>query len=170
MPVMQYHSEFNHHRLPLRDRTPWFVGEVNDDPGVVEVFRRYAQMRERLVPYLARQARMAIEASRPLMRGLFFEWPHDAAVWAWPGQSLLGDDLLVHPVTQSGATTWSTYLPVGSWVDVWTGVEHDGEQTLERAVPHDVVPVYCRAEHWEGLRDVFAEPCRESVEPIERPL
>ena len=156
MPVMQYHSEFNHHQLPLRDRTPWFVAETNDDPGVVDVFRRYAQLRERLVPYLAEQARVTIATSRPLMRGLFFDWPDDVAVWAWPTQFLLGDDLLVHPVTDPGATTWTTYLPAGRWVDVWTGQVQDGCRTVERSVPRDVVPVYCREQSWNQLRAAFA--------------
>ena len=156
MPVMQYHSEFNHHRLPLRDRTPWHVAEVNGDPAVVDVFRRYAQLRERLVPYLTEQARVTIATDRPLMRGLFFDWPDDPAVWTQPGEFLLGDDLLVHPVTQPDVTTWSTYLPAGRWVDVWTGDRHDGGRTVERQVPRDVVPVYCRAERWAALQPVFA--------------
>lgn len=154
MPVMQYHSEFNHHRLPLRDRTPWFVAETNGDPSVVDVFRRYAELRDRLVPYLAEQARRTLATDRPLMRGLFFEAPDDAAVWEWPGEFLLGDDLLVHPVTEAGASTWRTYLPEGRWVDVWTGAEHHGGQVVERPVPRDVVPVYCRAEAWPDLERV----------------
>lgn len=157
MPVMQYHCDFNHHQLPLRARTPWFVAETNGDPDVVDNFRRYAHVRERLVPYLARQARLTIETNRPLMRGLFFDWPDDASVWTWPAQFLLGDDLLVHPVTAPGATTWTTYLPAGRWVDVWTGQEHDGGRAIDRDVPHDVVPGYCRASGWEALREVFAD-------------
>ncbi len=156
MPIMQYHSEFNHHQRPLRDRTPWFVAEANGDPDVVDIFRRYAELRERLVPYLAEQARKAIETDRPLMRGLFFDWPDEPAVWEWPGQFLLGNDLLIHPVTQPAVTVWSSFLPVGRWVDVWTGVSHEGGQVVERSVPRDVLPVYCRAERWEQLRPVFS--------------
>lgn len=155
MPVMQYHSEFNHHHLPLRDRTPWNVAEVAGDPGVVDVFRRYAHLRERLVPYLAEQTRRAIATDRPLMRGLFFDWPDDAAAWAWPHEFGLGDDLLVHPVTEPGATTWRTYLPAGRWVDAWSGDVHDGGRVVERDVPRDVVPVFCRAEAWPALAPVF---------------
>lgn len=151
MPVMQYHSEFNHHRLPLRDRTPWHVAETHGDPDVVGAFRRYAHLRERLVPYLAEQARVAVTTDRPLMRGLFVEWPDDAAVWAWPSEYLLGDDLLVHPVTEPRATTWRTYLPAGRWVDVWSGEPHDGGAVVERDVPRDVVPVYCREAAWPRL-------------------
>ena len=155
MPIMQYHSEFNHHRRPLRDRTPWFVAETNGDPGVVDTFRRYAALRERLVPYLSEQAAATVATSRPLMRGLFFDHPDDDAVWDHPGQFLLGDDLLVSPVTTAGATTWSTYLAAGTWVDVWNGEMHAGAQLTERDAPRDVVPVYCRAERWEALRGIF---------------
>jgi alpha-glucosidase (family GH31 glycosyl hydrolase) len=155
MPVMQYHSEFNHHRPPLRDRTPWNVAETNGDPDVIDVFRRYADLRERLVPYLAEQAGLTIRTDRPLMRGLFMDWPDDAAVWDWPAEYLLGDALLVHPVTTPGATTWRTYLPAGDWVDVWSGEAYDGCRTVEREVPRDVVPVYCRAERWAELVGVF---------------
>jgi alpha-glucosidase (family GH31 glycosyl hydrolase) len=155
MPIMQYHSEFNHHRLPLRDRTPWFVAETNADPGVVDVFRRYATLRERLVPYLAEQARLAIDTGSPLMRGLFFDHADDPRIWEFPGEFQLGDALLIHPVTAPGASTWSTYLPVGDWVDVWTGEPLLGGRVVERDVPRDVVPVYARADRWSDLAAVF---------------
>lgn len=152
MPLMQYHSEFNHHRPPLRDRTPWNVAEQTGDPAVVEEFRRLAHLRERLVPYLSEQASRTVATSRPLMRGLFFDWPDDAQVWAWPAEYLLGDDLLVHPVTEPGATSWRTYLPAGRWVDLWTGAVHDGGRVVERDVPRDVVPVYVRDRAGDGVR------------------
>lgn len=145
MPVMQYHSEFHHHRTPLRDRTPWNVAEQSGDPAVVAEFRRLAQLRERLVPYLAEQAARTVATSRPLMRALFFDWPDDAVAWAWPREYLLGDDLLVHPVTEPGVESWQTYLPAGRWVDLWSGETHGGGVVVERPVPRDVVPVYVRA-------------------------
>ncbi len=155
MPIMQYHSEFNHHQRPLRDRTPWHVAATHSAPEVVDQFRSIARLRERLVPYLAEQARRTIASDRPLMRGLFFDWPADARAWDWPGEFLLGDDLLVHPVTAGGASSWETYLPEGRWVDVWNGEVHDGGQVVAREVPLTVVPVYCREERWAALRETF---------------
>ncbi|MDO8122297.1 glycoside hydrolase family 31 protein [Isoptericola sp. b490] len=155
MPVMQYHSEFHHHRPPLRDRTPWNVARTHDDPEVVDVFRRYAHLRERLVPYLAEQARVAIAASRPLMRAMFVDHPRDERYWAFPHQFQLGDDLLVHPVTRPGVERWGTALPEGAWVDVWSGETVTGGGVVEREVPRDVVPVWCRAEAWPRWRAVF---------------
>lgn|GEM_PF-2325753 len=109
----------------------------------------------RLVPYLAEQARESVATSRPLMRGLFVDHPHDEAAWAHPHEFLLGDDLLVNPVTEPGVTEWATYLPAGRWVDAWDGSRHDGGRVVTRATPRDVVPVYVRAEAWAGLGPLF---------------
>lgn len=155
MPIMQYHSEFNHHQLPLRDRTPWHVAETTGDDRVIPLFRQYAELRERLVPYLTEQAGLTIASDRPLMRPLFFDHGDDPEVWNHPLQYLLGDDLLVNPVTQPGATTWTTYLPEGDWIDVWTG-SPAGSGLNTRAVPLDLVPVYCRASRWPDLAPTFA--------------
>jgi alpha-glucosidase (family GH31 glycosyl hydrolase) len=153
MPIMQYHSEFNHHRTPLRDRTPWYVQETTGDDRIVEVFRRFSKLRDRLVEYLVQQSKVAVQTDRPLMRPLFFDH-RDSNVWDHPLQYQLGDDLLVNPVTEPGASTWTTYLPPGEWVDVWTG-EPAPAGLVTRAVPIDVVPVYCRAEAWPRRSALF---------------
>ncbi|MHB1008453.1 MAG: glycoside hydrolase family 31 protein [Propionibacteriaceae bacterium] len=155
LPVMQYHSEFNHHRTPSRDRTPWNVAEQSNDPRVVPLFRRYTLLRERLIDYLAASARAAVTTDHPLLRGLFFDWPDDERAWDFPHQFLCGNDLLVHPVTQPGASEWTTWLPAGQWVDVWTGEELPGGALHTRAVPLDILPVYCRASAWQELGDLF---------------
>ncbi|MFD1932578.1 TIM-barrel domain-containing protein [Nonomuraea mangrovi] len=155
MPIMQYHSEFNHHRRPLRDRTPWNIAEQTGDSRVVPVFRRFAQLRERLVGYLADEARKTIAGGAPLMRGLFFDHPGDQDIWRHPLQYKLGDALLVVPVTDPGADKVEAYLPAGEWVDVWTGLAIDGGQTLTLPAPLDRPPVLCTAERWPDLSPVF---------------
>ncbi|MFG1705160.1 TIM-barrel domain-containing protein [Nonomuraea sp. M3C6] len=157
MPIMQYHSEFNHHRTPIRDRTPWNIAAQTGDERVIPVFRRLVELRERLVPYLAEQARAAI-GGKPLMRGLFFDHPHDPNVWRHPLQYKLGDALLVAPVTEPDISEVTVYLPEGEWVDVWTGAALPGgrEVTLP-ATALDRPPVLCTAEHWPRLSPVFAD-------------
>ncbi|TCC20579.1 TIM-barrel domain-containing protein [Kribbella sindirgiensis] len=143
LPIMQYHSEFNHHQRPLRDRTPWHVAETTGDDRVVPVFRAYAVLREKLVPYLAAQAGRAVTTDRPLLRPLFFDHADDPEIWHHPYQYQLGDDLLVNPVLEPGVTTWTTYLPEGTWYDVWTN-EPVKSGMVTRDVPIDIIPVYSR--------------------------
>jgi alpha-glucosidase (family GH31 glycosyl hydrolase) len=144
VPIMQYHSEFNHHRTPSRDRTPWNIAERTGDDRVLPIARDVVRLRERLVPYLEREARVTIETDRPLMRPLFFDDPQ-----AWEGggpvQWMLGDDLLVTPVLEPGVTTREVPLPAGEWVDVWTGVTVSGGRTITVDAPIDRIPVFARA-------------------------
>jgi alpha-glucosidase (family GH31 glycosyl hydrolase) len=162
MPVMQYHSEFNHHQKPLRDRTPWHVAELTGDERVVPVFRELAILREQLVEYLAASASVTVSTDRPLMRALFFDHPAEPAAWEHPQQWMLGNDLLVSPVTSPGVSTWPVWLPPGDWVDVWTGEVQAGGRVVQRGVPIEVVPVWCRAESWPSLAPVFEGAARRT--------
>ncbi|MDR2565156.1 MAG: hypothetical protein LBC97_03675 [Bifidobacteriaceae bacterium] len=157
MPIMQYHSEFNHHQLPLRDRTPWNIADQSGDPDVVAEFRALVELREKLVPYIARQARRAVETDRPLMRGLFFDHPEDTEAWNHPLQWQLGDALLISPITDEGAKRQTVYLPKGDWVGVWTGERLPGGQRITAEVAaRTAIPVYCREDQWAELGPVFA--------------
>jgi alpha-glucosidase (family GH31 glycosyl hydrolase) len=155
LPIMQYHSEFNHHRTPSRDRTPWNIAEQTGDPRVLPTFRRFSQLRQRLRPYLAEQARRTIQTGWPLLRALCLTRPDDPAAWAHPLQYQLGDDLLVAPIVEPGAQTTTAYLPPGRWVNVWTAAIVTGDREITERSSLDEVPVWCRAQAWSGLRDVF---------------
>ena len=155
VPIMQYHSEFNHHRSPSRDRTPWNIAERTGDERVLPSVRRLVALRERLVPYLEAESAAAIERGSSLMRPLFFDWPTDERLWAHPLQWMLGRDLLVSPVTEEGALEHAATLPAGEWVHAFSGEPVVGGGVDERPVAWDEAPVYVRAEAWPRLRPVF---------------
>ncbi|MGE5603500.1 MAG: TIM-barrel domain-containing protein, partial [Nitrososphaerales archaeon] len=150
-PIMQYHSELNDHRRPLRDRTPWNVQEQAGDPDVIPAFRKYAQLRVRLLPYIYAEARKASESGVPLMRALPIEFPNDRHVLDYPYQYLFGDGLLVAPVVREGATRQEVYLPEGDWIDFWSGERHTGPKRLDVDAPKDVIPVFVAAGHRDLL-------------------
>lgn len=152
-PIMQLHTE---HGSP--QRTPWNMAAASGDERCVAVFRRFAELRERLVPYLVEQGERSVETRSPLLRGLFLDHPDEAEIWAFPYQYLLGDALLVAPVCEEGATSWRTYLPSGDWVDVWSGDSHGGRRVLEVEAPVDRIPVFCAAERADALLSCFAAP------------
>lgn len=76
------------------------------------------------------------------MRALCFDWPDDAGIWEFPLQYLLGDDLLVAPVSEPGASEWMIYLPAEEWVDAWTGERVSGPATTTRPAPIEEIPVH----------------------------
>lgn len=122
-------------------------------------------MRERLVPYLAEQARSGTERGLPLMRSLALVFPDDARIWAYPYEYMLGDALLVAPVTEPGRGNWTAYLPVGEWVDVWTGQGHQGPGEVRTEAPLCQIPVWCAREAWGSLSHVFAPELLGALRP-----
>lgn len=140
-PIMQYHSEYNHGKLPSNDRTPWNLAERHGDDRAVDVYREFAALRERLLPYLSEQADRTVATGVPMMRPLCFD--HDAAeIWNHPTQYMLGDDLLVAPVCWEGIEHLDVYLPPGEWTDIWTGTTFAGGTTVAVDVPLDRIPVF----------------------------
>ncbi len=156
VPIMQYHSEFNHHRRPSHDRTPWNIAEQTGDARVLEVFRGFAALRERLVPYLAAEAAESIRTGSPLMRPVYFDHPRLETAWSHPVQWMLGRDLLVSPVVEEGELEHAVALPPGRWVDVWNGATLEGDAVVTCTVPLDRIPVFARADAWPRMAAVFA--------------
>ncbi|MFZ2228632.1 MAG: TIM-barrel domain-containing protein [Candidatus Nanopelagicaceae bacterium] len=145
-PIMQFHSEFNHHRRPSNDRTPWNIAEQTGNPEVITVFREFAEVRKRLIPYLSEEGELAIETGRPLMAGLFFDYAQDDSIWAAPYQYMLGRYLLVAPVIEEGARSIRVYLPEGDWIDFWDGKKLTGKQWIDVATPINQIPVFIRSD------------------------
>ena len=155
-PIFQYHSEYNHHRTPSRDRTPWNIAERTGDRRALTVFRDYTGLRERMVPYLHAQSTAGARRGEPLMRSAALFGDGSPEAWAHPDVYLLGDDLLVAPVTEPGARSRTAYLPHGTWIDVWTGEQVAGGRTTRRDTPLETIPVWCRAEAWQDMRHIFS--------------
>lgn len=144
-PIMQVHAEYNHHRLPCADRTPWNMAERHADPTIVDIFRRFSDLRTRLLPYIVTEAEHAAATGRPLMAALCFDFARDGAIWDAPHEYMFGRELLVCPVLEEGVSELRVYLPAGHWTDVWTGAEHDGGRWLHVVAPIDRIPVFARS-------------------------
>ena len=67
------------------------------DPDVLDVWRRSAQLRTRLYPYIAGSHDAYIADGLPLMRHMALAFPDDPMVNGLPDQYLFGADLLVAP-------------------------------------------------------------------------
>lgn len=141
-PIMQFHSEYNHHQVPSNDRSPWNLAKRHDAPELLSIFREFSELRKQLVPYLSAEGAIAVESGRPLMAGLFFDYPEDQEIWRAPHQYLLGRHLLICPVTEPDALRWRVYLPEGEWVDFWDSIEYQGGRWIDVDVPLNRIPVF----------------------------
>jgi alpha-glucosidase (family GH31 glycosyl hydrolase) len=154
-PIMQYHAEYNHGRLPSNDRTPWNIAERHDDERAITVYRQYAKLRERLLPYITAQADRTATTGVPMMRPLCFDHT-DHQIWSHPLQYRFGDGLLVAPVCWEGTDRLDIYLPEGKWIDVWTGTEVAGGQLITWDAPLHYIPAFATGSQASHLVEVFA--------------
>lgn len=130
-PLMRFHG--------TTPREPWEYG--ND---AVVIYRRYAWLRENLLPYIVRCAQEAHEKGSPLMRPMPLAFPEAPALASCDDQYLFGPDLLIAPVLSPGESR-SVLLPPGTWTDFWTAVSYTGGRAIRAATPIDRIGVFLRA-------------------------
>lgn len=143
-PIMQIHSEFNHHKTPHVDRTPWNIAEHTQSAEVMPLFKKYADVRNELTSYIEEQA-LHIQNGRPLMTPLFFDYPTDEKIWDYPLQYMFGTDLLVAPVTEAGIESIEIYLPEGNWKYLWDGKVIAGGQSTYINTRMEEIPVFYKS-------------------------
>jgi len=101
---------------------PWLY----DSKRVQDVFRKSAEMKYRLMPYVYAQAKECTEKGLPMLRALFVEFPDDPGAWKVDDEYLFGSQILVAPLLESGITGCTVYLPEGKWIDYQTEKVYEG--------------------------------------------
>lgn len=112
---------------------------------MIPVFRKFANTRMNLLPYIYTEARLANQTGLPLMQAMSVAYPTDAMAVALDQQYMFGRNLLVAPITTQGATTKSVHLPAGEWYDLWNGGRASGPGTKTYVAGTDTIPVYAKA-------------------------
>jgi len=127
--------------------------------------REIIRLRMSLIPYLYAAFVRYHQEGLPPFRALVMDYPSDPRVWTIDDQYLVGENLLVAPVT-SGTTKRDIYLPKGEWYDFWTGKPYVGEQKFAVDVPLNTIPVFVKA----GSLLPLAEPTLHTGESSSRKL
>ncbi len=156
-PIMQIHSEFNHHKKPSNDRTPWNIAARHNDPELLAIFKRYADLREKLIPYIKKESAYSLEVGRPLMAGLFFDYFDSEEIWKASTQYMFGRNLLIAPVVESELDEMNVYLPPGNWINVWTGELISGSKWITYPLNRSVIPVFAKEGIDSSILKILAE-------------
>jgi alpha-glucosidase len=129
----------NHSAIGNVDQYAWAWGDA-----VLKLVREAIELRYRLLPYIYAAFLSASETGAPVQRPLVFDHQYDATVRNLDDQYLLGRDLLVAPVIESGQTARQVYLPAGDWYDWHSGALAGGERFLLVDTPMDRIPLFAR--------------------------
>ncbi|MDZ7373379.1 MAG: hypothetical protein ONB23_05350 [candidate division KSB1 bacterium] len=126
-------------------RPPWELGEE-----ALRAYRRLAGLRMQLLPYLYHLAAEAHRSGVPVTRPLALYCPEARADKRWEGEFLLGQELLVAPVTEpsrtgDGTVVRSVFLPEGQWYDFWSHLRFQGPRELSYKADLAHCPLFVRA-------------------------
>jgi hypothetical protein len=133
-PILRLHSDHG-------ERLPWEYPR-----RAHRIAAGFLRLRESLIPYLYTAARESYDTGLPMARPMYLHWPGANSAYRFDSEYMLGDELLVAPVTQPGQRAAKrVWFPPGEWVDVFTGAVHRGPQTQRMSVPLDRMPVFARA-------------------------
>lgn len=120
-------------------KEPWNYGE-----DALRNFKYYDQMRYRMLPYLYSTMYQNYKTGIPMMRALVLNHQNDINTYQVDDQYLLGDNLMVCPVTVKSAKTRSLYLPKGTWFNYWSGKKIEGGKYIHVVAPLDSIPLFVR--------------------------
>lgn len=119
-------------------REPWDFGQQ-----AVDVYRKYAGLRYRLIPYIYNQALAVREEDTLIHRPVFYDYPSDLNAAGLDTQYLFGKELMVIPVLNEDNSV-RIYLPRGQWTDFYDDTVEEGGKWMEQVVPLDKIPVYVK--------------------------
>ncbi len=130
-PLMQAHGRFA--------QEPWRYHHE-----ILEAYREYVLLHERLVPYVRAAAATARRTGVPIIRPLCLTDPGDERGWEIADAYGYGPALWVAPVLEERATSRATHLPRGEWIDPWTDEHVEGGREVAVDAPLERIPVWVR--------------------------
>ncbi|MBS3936983.1 MAG: alpha-glucosidase [Peptococcaceae bacterium] len=130
----------NHSAIDTIHQEPWAFG-----PVIEEICRTYIRLRYQLMPFLYTLFFEASSTGLPIWRPLVLHYPQDKNTWRLDDQCLLGNSLLIAPVTAIGKDKRMVYLPEGSWVDWWTREKYSGNGYIVADASLAVMPLFVKA-------------------------
>lgn len=129
----------NHSTNGTRRQEPWQF-----DQKTIDINRKFIELRYRLLPYLYDLFYECENTGLPIIRPLVLHYENDAETWNLNSEFLVGENLLVAPVLEQGATKKLVYLPAGKWYDFDTTKEYAGGQYYIVDAPLDTCPMFVK--------------------------
>jgi mannosyl-oligosaccharide alpha-1,3-glucosidase len=133
----------NHAHHDSKRREPWVYGDET-----LAMTRATVMLRYSLLPYWYTTFHRTSTQGIPVIRPLFIEFPDEEATFAMDGEYMVGDALLVRPVTNEGVREIDVYLPGDEpWYDLLTYEmlqPFAAKRTMMVAAPLEKIPVYLR--------------------------
>lgn len=123
-----------------KHREHWEFGEP-----YLTILRDFLRLRYALMPYWYTLAWEANQTGHPIIRPLFWHDPTDKNLWDIDDEFLLGENLLVAPVTQEKSKAREVILPKGRWYSYGDDSSYAGPAHQKIETPLERIGLFVRA-------------------------
>lgn len=139
-PINRLHSSAS----AFSSKEPWEQNDV-----VKKSMIEFLQLRHAFLPYLYTMNSLTNEKSLPLIRPMYYEYPHQEEAYDRKNQYLFGTELMVAPITtksdkQTLQGSEVVYFPSGDWFDIFSNNRYKGETTLRVYRDITEMPVFAK--------------------------
>ncbi len=134
-PFCRTHSSGDH-----GDQEPWSFGKETED-----VVRKFIEFRYTLLPYIYTTFYQNYKYGTPMLRPLVFIDQDDTETYFRQDEFMMGDHLLVCPVTQEEADGRWLYLPQGKWYYYWDDEVFHGGMEVWAEADLNRIPLFVKA-------------------------
>jgi alpha-glucosidase len=134
-PFCRTHSSGDH-----GDQEPWAF-----DEEVIDITRKFVNMRYQLLPYLYTMFWQYIEEGIPMLKPLVYYDQADTQTHYRNDEFVFGNQILVCPILEPNAIGRRMYIPRGQWYNYWTNNLVTGGKEMWVDTKYDEIPVFVKA-------------------------
>jgi len=134
-PFFRTHSSGDH-----GDQEPWSFGK-----SITKIVKKFIELRYQLLPYMYTAFWRYANEGIPMLKSLVLFDQNDVHTHYRNDEFVVGEKILVCPVTEPNARGRRMYFPYGDWYDYWTHELVEGGQELWVDADLDSMPVFVKA-------------------------
>ncbi|CAM3086616.1 glycoside hydrolase family 31 protein [Flavobacterium frigoris] len=134
-PFCRTHSSGDH-----GDQEPWAF-----DVEVVDITRKFVNLRYQLLPYLYTMFWQYIEEGIPMLKPLVYYDQSDIQTHYRNDEFIFGNQILVCPILEPNAIGRRMYILRGEWYNYWTNDFVTGGKEIWVDTKFDEIPVFVKA-------------------------
>ena len=134
-PFCRTHSSGDH-----GDQEPWAF-----DAEVIDITRKFVNLRYQLLPYLYTMFWQYIEEGIPMLKPLVYFDQEDIQTHYRNDEFVFGNQILVCPILEPNAVGRRMYIPRGHWYNYWTNEEVKGGKEIWVDTKFDQIPIFVKA-------------------------
>ena len=134
-PFCRTHSSGDH-----GDQEPWAF-----DEEVIDITRKFVNLRYQLLPYLYTMFWQYIEEGIPMLKPLVYYDQEDIQTHYRNDEFVFGNQILVCPILEPNSVGRRMYIPRGLWYNYWTNEEVKGGKEIWVDTKFDQIPIFVKA-------------------------